>query len=198
MLRVSLAFVVTSAILTACGGGGDSGIPVSAAPVASTPDPVAATPSPVLPPVITTPPVAIQTPPPATQVPPLVGVNVRIAKGLPVTAAVCDRSAQTLEVSGQITAIWFKCATQGLPLERVEVGTASKQIGIEYGNLEVGIVRFGTLVSNDNNATVEIDPVNRIIRFKHASLPLKSSVAGIGGVLPTQVQSIEIDGELKY
>jgi hypothetical protein len=191
MLRVSLAFVVASVVLTACGGGSDSGVPASAAPSAAAPNPVASVPSPVLPPVIAT-------PPPVTQTPPLVGVNVRITKGLPVTAAVCDRSAQTLEVSGQITAIWFKCATQGLPLERVEVGTASKQIGIEYGNLEVGIVRFGTLVSNDNNATVEIDSVNRIIRFKHASLPLKSSVAGIGGVLPTQVQTIEIDGELKY
>jgi hypothetical protein len=191
MLRVSLAFVVASVILTACGGGSDSGVPASAAPSAAAPNPVASVPSPVVPPVIAT-------PPPVTQTPPLVGVNVRITKGLPVTAAVCDRSAQTLEVSGQITAIWFKCATQGLPLERVEVGTASKQIGIEYGNLEVGIVRFGTLVSNDNNATVEIDSVNRIIRFKHASLPLKSSVAGIGGVLPTQVQTIEIDGELKY
>lgn len=191
MLRVSLAFAVASVILTACGGGSDSGTPASAAPIASAPNPVASVPSPIVPPVIAT-------PPPATLIPPLVGVNVRITKGLPVTAAVCDRSAQTLEVSGQITAIWFKCATHGLPLERVEVGTAAKQIGIEYGNLEVGIVRFGTLVSNDNNASVEIDAVNRIIRFKHASLPLKSSVAGIGGVLPTQVQSIEVDGELKY
>jgi hypothetical protein len=193
MFRVSLALAVTSAILAGCGGGSDTGAPVTAGPVVTNPvaGPAPAAPNPVPPPVAAT-------PTPATEAPPLVGANVRITKGLPVTAAVCDRSAQTIEVSGQITAIWFKCATQGLPLERVEVGTATKQIGVEYGNLEVGVVRFGTLVSNDNNASVDIDSVNRVIRFRHTALPLKSSIAGIGGALPTQVQAIEIDGELKY
>jgi hypothetical protein len=193
MLRVSLALAVTSVILSACGGGSDAVTGAVPGPVANTPTSPAPAPVSVTPAVTpVAPPVAVNTPAE------LVGANVRITKGLPVTAAVCDRSAQTLEVSGQITAIWFKCATKGLPLERIEVGTAAKQIGVEYGNPEVGIVRFGTLVSNDSNATVEIDSVNRIIRFKHASLPLKATTAGVGGVLPTQVQSIEIDGELKY
>jgi hypothetical protein len=193
MLRVSLALVVASVSLVACGGGSDPSSPTSTGSVVPVPAPIVSTPVPAPTPVVSA-------PSPTLNVTSLVGANVRITKGLPISAAVCDRSASTIEAVGHVSAIWIKCATLGLPLERVDVGTAVKQIRVEYGNAQVGIVRFETTVDNDKNAFVEIDSVNRIIRFKHTALPLnlKTSVAGTGGALPTQVESIEIEGELKY
>jgi hypothetical protein len=195
MLRVSLALAVTSMFLAACGGGSDSGGPSATAPVAVAPGPSVApvagpTPTPVLPPVVVTPTTNDVTTP-------LAGANVRLTKGLPVSAAVCGQWSSLIGVSGQMNVLWKECSTAGLPIKNLNVGTATKQISLEYGNLEIGIVRFGS-ESNDINSTVEVDTVNRIIKFKHASLPLTSFVTGIGGVLPTQVQTIAIDGELKY
>ncbi len=201
MFRVSFAVSVATVLLAACGGGGDSGSSGNQPAVAVNPPPavVVAPPTTVNPPAAVNPPTIVPNTNNPTPPAPLAGANIRISKGLPVSEAACAPvPSTTLEVSGQVTAIWLKCTTQGLPLERVEIGTASKQIGVEYGNAEVGIVRFEA--SNDVNASVIVDTATRTIKFKHASLPLNKAktVAGIGGALPTQAQSIEIDGELKY
>jgi hypothetical protein len=195
MLRVSLALAVASVILTACGGGSDSGNPVAAAPIIPAPSPIAVAPTPVPTPIA--PPVAGGNPGQNVGTTPLVGANVRVTKGLPVNAAVCGQWSSLINVSGQMNLLWIECPTSGLSLQNLRLNTQTKQISLEYGNPEIGIVRFGS-ASNDGSSNVEVDEVNRVIKFKHPSLPLASFVTGVGGVLPTQVQSIEIDGELKY